>query len=264
MSHIPRVVEVHRMYSTFSRPFLVEADNGELYVLKQAVTADNLRLLAGEYIATKIGIGIGAPVLDCSFIEVAPDSSGLFEGCEGCKQEYIPSAGIYFASHYRHGQPVNQSPEFKSATRPVLNPEGATGSVIFDTWFDNADRHSGNALVVPSENGVKGINIFLIDQGHVFGGPKWASLENPAQIAFRENAGTQFFRATANDLLKHLPMFAPAVDTVTSETVIEHSAIVPDDWGLTDEDRDKIVTFLMERRPLICTRLENHWKGGAP
>lgn len=259
----PKVRFVHRKYSTYSKPYLVTAHDSRRYVMKQFVRPQDRRLLAGEYIATKIGRLLGAPVVDCGIIEVETGSEDLFNGCDMCDGKHVPEAGLYFASHHNeHGQTPAESSDFSDNRRKVLNPQGAAGSVVLDTLFDLVDRNPGNALVVPSKE-EKGYHVHLIDQGHILGGPAWKSLDNNAPIRPQMTAGLKFFRVSEQKIVQDLAAYENALASLSRENIIEIAGQVPEEWELDSETQESIANFLVARAPKVIEVLRNHVKGGG-
>ncbi len=265
----PEVISVHKAYGSFSAPYLVTGSDKKQYVLKQGSGNADLKLIAGEYLGVKIGARINAPVVDCGLIRVEPDAVELFEKCPNRGNALIPEPGLYFASHHQNGYTGNEIlglPDMQiNADRPLRNVSGAAGAILFETWLDNTDEHQGNILYVPVDDVVgKGIEVLIIDLGHIFGGPGWNSLNNPAGITLRVTR-SGYFSVAADKMLDNLPNFEMDMCSINVMDITNIASEIPVKWGLTDVERDQIAIFLTNRASSVYDSVKKYLilKGGV-
>lgn len=137
-----------------SVPALIEADDGELYVLKLHGAAQGRRALVAELIAGEIGRELGLRVPELALIEVAPNF-GMGEAHQEIREMLNASAGLNLGMRF-----LPDALEYN----PLLKPPPAAGEAADVVWFDafvtNVDRTPRNVNLLLYQQAV-----WLIDHG---------------------------------------------------------------------------------------------------
>lgn len=137
-----------------SVPALVEADDGELYVLKFHGAAQGRRALVAELLAGEIGRSLGLRVPELAFIEVAPNF-GMGEAHQEIREMLNASAGLNLGLRF-----LPDSLEYNPLLKPPPSPEEASAVVWFDAFVTNVDRTPRNVNMLLYQR-----EVWLIDHG---------------------------------------------------------------------------------------------------
>lgn len=137
-----------------SLPAVVEADDGELYVMKFVGSGHGPKALIAELVAGEIGRTLGLRVPDIVFIELDP-ALGPSEPNAEIRDLLKASVGRNLGLRY-----LPNAFEFNLLLQPPPDPELASAIVWFDAYVTNVDRTSRNAnLLIWQED------LWLIDHG---------------------------------------------------------------------------------------------------
>ena len=166
---IDRVLTAVRYLQPFrqggSVPALVEADDGELYVLKFHAAAQGRRALIAELIAGEIGRSLGLRVPELAFIDVAPNF-GMGEPHQEIRETLNASAGLNLGLRF-----LPDALEFNPLLKPPPSPDEAAAVVWFDAFVTNVDRTLRNVNLLLYRR-----QVWLIDHGsalYFHHAPRW-------------------------------------------------------------------------------------------
>lgn len=137
-----------------SVPALVEADDGELYVLKFHGAAQGRRALIAELIAGEIGRALGLRVPELALIEVAPNF-GMGEAHQEIREMLNASAGLNLGLRF-----LPDALEYNPLLKPPPAPDEAAAVVWFDAFVTNVDRTARNVNMLLYRH-----EAWLIDHG---------------------------------------------------------------------------------------------------
>lgn len=137
-----------------SVPALVEADDGELYVVKFHGAAQGRRTLIAELIAGEIGRVLGLRVPELAFMRVEPNF-GMGEAHQEIREMLNASAGLNLGLRF-----LPDSLEYSPLLRPPPEPEEAAAIVWFDALVTNVDRTARNVNILLHQR-----QLWLIDHG---------------------------------------------------------------------------------------------------
>lgn len=158
---IERVLTAVRYIQPFrqggSVPALVEADDGELYVLKFHAAAQGRRALVAELIAGEIGRRLGLRVPELAIIRVAPNF-GMGEAHQEIRDTLNASAGLNLGLRF-----LPDSLEYNPLLKPPTPPDEAAAIVWFDAYVTNVDRTLRNVNML-----LHARQLWLIDHGSAF------------------------------------------------------------------------------------------------
>ncbi len=201
-----------------SVPALVEADDGELYVLKFHAAAQGRRALVAELIAGEIGRMLGLRVPELAFIDVAP-GFGMGEPHQEIRETLNASAGLNLGLRF-----LPDSLEYNPLLKPPPAPEEAAAIVWFDAFVTNVDRTPRNVNMLLYQHAV-----WLIDHGSALffhHSPNW--------YAQPERALTPFALVKDHVLLRFagpLPEADALLKPRLPQAQVEHVVdLLPDAW----------------------------------
>lgn len=137
-----------------SLPAVVEADDGELYVMKFAGAGQGRKALIAELVAGEIGRRLGLSVPEIIFLDL-DGSLGRNETDFEIKALLTASTGLNLGLRY-----LPKAFAFNPALRPAPSPALASLVVWFDAYVTNVDRTPRNVNLLLWQNG-----LWLIDHG---------------------------------------------------------------------------------------------------
>jgi len=159
-----------------SVPALVEADDGERYVLKFHGAAQGKRALIAEFIAGEIGRTLGLRVPELALIHVEPNF-GMGEAHQEIREMLNASAGLNLGLRF-----LPDSLEYNPLLKPPPSPEEAAAIVWFDAYVTNVDRTPRNVNILLHER-----QLWLIDHGaslFFHHSPNWMEQPERARTPF--------------------------------------------------------------------------------
>jgi hypothetical protein len=137
-----------------SLPALVEADDGELYVLKFWGAGQGVKALVAELIAGEIGRALGLPIPELVLAELEA-GFGLNEPHEEIQDLLKASIGLNLGVRY-----LPSAFAYNPLMEPPPTPAFASEVVWFDAYVTNVDRTPRNVNMLLWEE-----RIWLIDHG---------------------------------------------------------------------------------------------------
>jgi HipA-like protein len=242
---------------------LLEADDGNWYVVKFRNNPQHRRILVNELIASAIldYLKIAAPPValievSAAFLAANPEVHMTL----GSRRIAI-EPGWHFGSRYP-GNPSRVAvydflPDQLLAN--VVNMEDFRAILVFDKWIGNADGRQAvffRAMVqrtgAPASESRPGFVARMIDHGFAFNGPNWDFPESPLQGLYARNV--------VYDSVRSLRDFQPWLDQVAHfpEEVIDRAwKQIPPDWLEGEEESlERLLARLWERRPRVGDLIE--------
>jgi hypothetical protein len=248
-----------RTVKSSSRVALIRTDDNEAY-LKAINNPEGEQVLACDWFGTKLARRFGLKTFDVAMLELTDlDEIPLDEGI-------FAQPGLAFVSRAEDGNTMGG----QKTLRHVENLKDIPRIVIFDTWVRNCDRYApemgreGQArmnldnLFLSTEGASKGKFVLkAIDHGHIFTCGK------------RLNRNLAFIQHTREEKLYGLFPFLREYVTVEGLTEAAKPLIdarsnmwadllrsIPDEWGMSDEARQAIDEFLLERARFVVDNIE--------
>ena len=168
---------------------LMLASNNNLYVVKFTNNPQHVRVLANEFLATRLGAAIGLTVPHCEVIEVSDwliDNTGeLTIQTRGGEQRCQP--GLHFASRWvgglMPGQVVDYLPQ--EQLLEVHNLQEFAGILALDKWTCNIN---GRQAVFQKKRRERRYHATFIDQGYCFHAGDWKFIDISLGGVFAENS----------------------------------------------------------------------------
>ncbi len=237
-----------------SQAHLLEADDGNWYVVKFRNNPQHRRILVNELAASallgylKIAVPETALIrIQGSFLEANPEVYLTL----GTRRVAIEE-GWHFGSRYP-GDPARTAvydflPD--ALLSKVANLDDFRAILIFDKWAANADGRQCvfyRALLRRGENALPGFVARMIDHGFVFNGPNWDFPDSPLQGLY---ARREVYAA-----VRSLEDFQPWLDQVRHfpEEVMDLAwKSIPADWVDGEErELEELLERLYERRKRV-------------
>jgi hypothetical protein len=228
---------------------LMRASDGNLYVTKFSNNPLGIRVLASEFLATKIGGSLGLPMPEVAVIEVP---SALIENTPGLQMETQDRQSVKCApgQHLavRFVGDVWQDRVFdympKALFGRVSNAADFLRVLCFDKWLGNCDDRQ---TVYVARAGKRLYQAIFIDQHDCFDGPRWQFLANPwmgvhgGKHVYEAVTGWDSFEPTLSRIEKF-----PADD------LWQLASEVPAEWYEGDkDDLAYLIELLCKRRTIV-------------
>jgi len=239
---------------------LLEADDGNFYVVKFLNNPQHRRILVNELIAASFFRYLQIAVPETAIVSVSEEF--LAENPEACLQlgaSRVPvAAGWHFGSRFP-GDPATLAvydflPD--ALLEQVSNLAHFIGALVLDKWMSNADARQavyfrariGNwAASGGGKTRHTGFLACMIDHGFVFNGPHWELQDAPLQGLAP--------RPLVYQAVKSWDDFQPWLDQVLhfpEEVVDQARRQVPPQWLEGDEPvLDDVLESLLRRRQRV-------------
>jgi hypothetical protein len=167
---------------------LVRCTNGKLYVLKMSPNPQGLNVLANEFLGAHLirGLGLSSPrtqplTVTRQTLETCPSLAFEFPS-----ENRLPQSGIHFGSEFLDAsgsRMYDWIPE--SWEDKIVNQDDFVGIYVFDIWTSHQDHRQ---CIFRQNQQNLSIKAFFIDNGHLFGGPDWASVTQKPRSLFLPRA----------------------------------------------------------------------------
>ena len=249
---VQAVQQIRRMRGGAQGQLMLGSD-GELYVVKFQNNPQHVRVLANEFLATRLAGAVGLSVPQVEIVDVSewlikntPELEiDLGRERERCK------AGLNFGSKFvgglMPGQVVDYLPEEQMAE--VRNLEEFAGMLALDKWTGNAN---GRQAVFWRRQREKRYRAVFIDQGYCFHAGEWRFEDAPLRGVYHRN-----------DVYKNVTdwmCFEPwltRLEKLPTETVWAQAAEVPPEWyGGDMTEMEELVERLLRRQARIREFIE--------
>ncbi len=167
---------------------LMRASDGNLYVVKFSNNPQHVRVLANEFIVTRLAELASLPVPPIELVEVSewliqhtPDLRIQLAGTS-----FPVAAGLQFGSRY--AQPPWEGPVLdwlpQSMLARVRNFETFTGMLALDKWLCNADSRQA---IFFRKGRARNYTVNFIDHGYCFNAGEWTFPDSPLRGAYPWN-----------------------------------------------------------------------------
>ena len=245
---------------------LMEAEDGNFYVVKFQNNPQHRRVLVNELVSTVFLRYLQLATAEAALISITPE---FLADNPQCSMELGPHSisvtpGMHYGSRYP-GDPAKLAvydflPDI--LLTQVYNPADFLAVLAFDKWTSNADARQavfyrarlrdwaasrpGHA---PEKNQLQklGFVALFIDHGFTFNGPHWDFPDSPVQGLY--------VRKVVYRGVRSLDDFQPWLDRVVhfpEEVIDEAYKQVPPEWIERDEDAfGQLLERLMRRRSRV-------------
>jgi hypothetical protein len=246
------VQQVRRMRGGAQAQLMLGAD-GHIYVVKFQNNPQHTRVLANEFLATRLAAAAGFSVPECDLVEVSRwlvDNTPELEIDLG-RTRVRCKAGLQFGSRFAGGtmpgQVVDYLPEEQMAE--VKNLGEFAGMVALDKWTGNAN---GRQAVFTRRQRERRYQAVFIDFGYCFQAGDWRFEDAPLRGVY--------FRNDVYREVRGWESFEPwltRLETMPAETVWAAANQVPPEWYGGDlGEMETLVEKLLARRARIRELVE--------
>ena len=240
---------------------LLEADDGQFYIVKFQNNPQHRRILVNELVASVLLKYLQISTAEVALIQVSDEF--LRQNPDVCVElgaRRMPAAsGWQFGSRYP-GDPARVAVyDFVPDTllHKVRNISDFLGALVFDKWVSNADGRQAvffRARVrewlpgsIEAHALTMGFVALMIDQGFAFNGPEWNFTNSPVQGLYS--------RKLVYDAVASLDQFEPWLERVMhfpEEVVDQAYKQVPPEWIPGEHDQlERMLENLMRRRKRV-------------
>lgn len=239
-----------------SLPAVVEADDGNLHVMKFVGAGQGAKALIAELIGGEIGRALGLPVPEIVLLDM-DEELGRSEPDEEIQDLLQASSGLNLGMAYLPG-----AISFDTLLEPQLDPLLASQIVWFDAFITNVDRTPRNINMLVWEG-----RVWLIDHGaSLYFHHDWPG--------YLERSRSPFAFISQHALLPRAGKLAAADrllrPQLTSEVLAEIVALIPDEWlggeeifDGVEEQRQAYLAYLesrVEAADRFVTEAENAYR----
>ena len=246
------VQQIRRMRGGAQGQLMLGAD-GQVYVVKFQNNPQHPRVLANEFLASRLAAAAGLTVPHTELIEV---SNWLIENTPELEMDLGRSRercrpGLQFGSRFAGGLMPGQVVDFLPAEQlaEVKNLAEFAGVLALDKWTGNAN---GRQAVFTRRQRERRYKAVFIDFGYCFHAGEWRFEDAPLRGVYYRNDVYQEIAAWS--------AFEPwltRMETMPAETVWAAASEVPPEWYGGDlADMEALVEKLLARRSRIRELIE--------
>lgn len=226
----------------------MRCSDGHYYVVKFRNNPQHLRVLANEFLATRLAQSTGLPVPETEVVEVGeflvkhtPALNIELAGRTICCE-----AGLHFGSRYvvhpAEGQ-VAENPQPELFNR-VRNLETFAGMLALDKWTCNAD---GRQAAFWRKLREKKYTVSFIDQGYCFNAGDWTFPDNPLRGVYARNEVYEKVTGWGS-----FEPWLSRIETMEKDVIWKVAGEVPPEWyGGEWEALERLIGQLIERREIV-------------
>lgn len=187
-SILSAVQQIRRMRGG-SQSHLMRASDGNFYITKFQGNPQHTRVLANEFLASKLGLLLGLPMPEVAVIEVSDWLIGNSPDLhiENAGHAMPCSSGLQLGSRYV----VNPEKEMVFDYLPeslmqksVCNLHDFARILVLDKWTGNAD---GRQVIFSKSAKARKYNATFIDQGYCFNAGEWNFPDSPLRGVYARN-----------------------------------------------------------------------------
>jgi hypothetical protein len=241
------VQQIRRMRGGAQGQLMLGGDR-KLYVVKFQNNPQHVRVLANEFLATRLAEAIGLSVPRCDVVEV---SAWLIANTPELRivsaQGGVPcAAGLQFGSELVGGLMPGQLVDYLPGEQmhEVKNLPEFAGMLALDKWTGNAN---GRQAVFQRKTGERRYRAVFIDHGFCFGAGEWRFRDEPLRGIYGRNS---VYTSVAG-----WDDFAPWLERIESFPAAKVWAAaeqLPPEWyGDAPAELEQLVVGLLARRSRV-------------
>jgi hypothetical protein len=226
----------------------MRASNRQYYVVKFRNNPQDVRILANEYLGTKLGLFLGLPMPEVEIIDVpgalvaaSPDLT-----IENAALTIACSSGLQFGSCYAADPAESHIFDYLPETMlaRVGNLRDFPQMLAFDKWTGNSD---GRQAVFGKQHRERLYRTVFIDQGYCFNAGEWNFPDLPLRGVYA--------RDSVYEQVTGWSAFEPVLSRIEQIKVADISTIameIPTEWYGNDMDAlSRLIESLYLRRAQV-------------
>jgi len=231
--------------------------DGQVYVVKFQNNPQHVRVLANEFLASRLALAAGLTAPETELVDV---SSWLVENTPELeidlgRTRVRCAAGLQFGSRFVGGLMPGQVVDYLPAEQmtEVRNLNEFAGILALDKWTGNAN---GRQAVFQRRQREHRYRAVFIDYGYCFHAGEWRFEDLPLRgvyyrnDVYREISGWESFEP-----------WLTRMETMAAETVWAAAGEVPPEWyGGDQSEMEALVEKLLQRRGRIRELIEEFGK----
>jgi len=227
---------------------LMRCDDGHYYVVKFRNNPQHERVLANEFLATRLAERVGLPVPSVEVVEVSPWLVGKTpELTIVLGSTEIPcAAGLQFGSRLvvspTEGQVFDYLPP--EMLDRVRNLEMFAGILALDKWTCNSD---GRQAAFWRKLRERKYSAAFIDQGYCFNAGEWTFPDFPLRGVYPRNE--VYARVSGWESFEP---WLSRIEKLEEDEIWGLAGEIPPEWyGASWEELERLVSKLIERRGVV-------------
>ena len=248
--------QIRRMRGGAQGQLMLGAD-GEVYVVKFQNNPQHRRVLANEFLASRLAAAAGLSVPEVKLVEVSGwliDNTPELEIDLG-RTRVRCQPGLQFGSRFAGGLMPGQVVDYLAEEQlvEVKNLQEFAGILALDKWTGNAN---GRQAVFTRKARERRYKAVFIDFGYCFHAGEWRFEDAPLRGVYYRN---EVYRGVAG--WESFEPWLSRMEVMPAETIWEAAAEIPPDWYGGDLDEmEALVEKLLARRSRIRELIEGFGK----
>jgi hypothetical protein len=228
---------------------LMRGDDGHFYVVKFQNNPQHRRVLANEFLASRLAAAIGLPVPPAGIIEVGPWLvANTPELTIQLATRSVPcQPGLQFGSQYvvdplaEAAQVFDFLPE--TVRGQVRNMEAFAGVLAFDKWTGNANGRQATFWKRARE---RKYTVAFIDQGYCFNAGEWSFVDAPLRGVYARN-----FVYTGITGWNSFEPWLSRIEGIGESVIWPIADAIPNEWYGDRDDLQRLIEQLYRRRTTV-------------
>jgi hypothetical protein len=226
----------------------MRASDGNLYVVKFRNNPQHVRVLANEFIVTRLAEAVDLPVPPVELIEI---NDWLIEHTCDLRiqlagRKYPVTPGLQLGSRYAlppwEGQVLDWLPQ--SMFDRIRNLEAFAGMLALDKWLCNADSRQA---IFFRRSRQRNYTVNFIDHGYCFNAGEWTFPDSPLRGAYPWNEAYMRVRGWES-----FEPWLSRIEQMPESTIITIGNEVPPEWYEADPDAlQKLLETVIRRRTRV-------------
>ncbi|MED3692328.1 hypothetical protein P4534_26745 [Peribacillus butanolivorans] len=227
-----------------SNAHLITFSDGKDYVVKYFQTGFE-KTLPNEWVAYCLARYLGLPIPYALLVEIPQEFSSKVPELAQMSHTNFQFASLYVPNCVDGHQVSNVS--------KIINHQSLASIILFDYWLCNRDRTRKNILL--HEESLNSYQLWAIDHAEVFGSYNWLQPDlERLPVGILKSATHQKMALFIEDEKQFIEQLE-LIQTMPILLIEEIVALIPDDWGVSMEEKKGMVTTLLNRRKNILPKL---------
>lgn len=223
-----------------SNSHLITFNDGRDYVIKYFQQGFE-KTLPNEWISYCLGRYLGLPIPFAQIVNIPQEYSSQIPELAQMNSTPHQFASIYIPDCL-DGHQVASIPQ-------ITNHSSLASIIVFDYWLYNGDRTRKNILLhKESEDAYR---LWAIDQAEVFGTYNWVQSDLEQLPSDLIKSATHQIMARFIENENHFYEQLELIQTIPIFLIEEIVSMIPDEWGVSKEEKKAMVTTLLTRRKKI-------------